>query len=209
MKSKGLEQVFTIPMLLEGECVGALSIEKIDEVMNEKEIELIHVALQHCTFWLHDKHLQSLWLPARILEGFRRSAQWWLGPNQTMLKFGIIAAMVLLVASAILEFDHRLEAVATLETDQVTYLSAPFDGIVKEIQITQGDQVQAGQKLLGLGVEELELRELEQQARLVRHEREIEKSRSEGKLVDMKLAQAKVEQTQSVHTIVIKDRSQQ
>ncbi len=196
-RTKGLNQVISLPMFVGGVPAGVLTIENVDSSLSEKEVRLIAVAVNQAAPWLADLHERCLLPPVRAWNALRSHLAWWLGPNRILTKFFVVLFAAALAASVVLKMDFKLEAKATLETDNVSYLSAPFHGFVAEVMVHAGDRVAKGDVLVKLDTEELQLKELEEQANVFRFTREAEKARSNRSLVDMKVALARVKQAEA------------
>jgi multidrug resistance efflux pump len=81
-----------------------------------------------------------------------------------------------------------------LKTDDVTYITAPFDGYIDSVAFKAGDVVSVGKPLLSLDKKDLLLEEAGLFAEKNRGQREIEKARAAGELADMCIAQARFDQ---------------
>jgi multidrug resistance efflux pump len=81
-----------------------------------------------------------------------------------------------------------------LTTDNVAYISAPFDAIVEEVMVTSGDGVHEQDNLLTFERDEFFIKEAEILLGVSKHEREIEKFRAERKLADMEISITQKEQ---------------
>jgi biotin carboxyl carrier protein len=194
---KGLTQLISLPLSVDNIPAGVITIENVDRSLTAKEISLIAIAVNQAAPWLAELYERNLWPVTRAGNGLRRHLAWWLGPNRTLTKFAILAFLAALTASCLLKMDFRLEAQATLETDNVSYLSAPYHGFIQEVKVHSGDQVSKGEVLIRMDTEELELKELEEEANVFRFTREAEKARSNRSLVDMKVALARVKQAEA------------
>jgi multidrug resistance efflux pump len=101
---------------------------------------------------------------------------------------------LLVLLSFVITLDYRVEGVATLSTDQVRYVSAPFDGVISDVFVREGDAVRKGDGLAKLDTRELQLKKSQESADIVRYTREAEKSRAANALADMKIAQSRMEE---------------
>ncbi|MCJ8347291.1 efflux RND transporter periplasmic adaptor subunit, partial [bacterium] len=196
-RSKALVQVISIPMYVHKIACGVLTIECLDDDLAQKEIDLISIAVNQTSPWLDELYLKERWFYQKMASSVKHHMSWWIGPNQTLLKIFLILSTICLIASCFVKMDFRIEAKARLETDNVAFLSAPFHGFVNKVLVHSGDIIQKGDVLISLDTQELELKELEENANVIRFTREMEKARSNRKLVDMKVAIARVKQSQA------------
>lgn len=203
-RTQALSQVVSIPFgaadagdpeqPLETFC---LTLECKEGELTERQQLALEVLLNQLSPWLTHSHQQDLWPHQKLLRRLRRWGYWWLGPNNTLTKLMAVSASVALILSVLIRVEYQIEAVANLETDNIAYLSAPFNGFVKEVALEPGDQASKGQLVARLDTEELELKALQEEASLVRFDREAEKARSQRKLVDMKVALARKAQAEA------------
>ena len=92
---------------------------------------------------------------------------------------------------------YDVEATSVLVTDEETFISSPFDGVIKDIFVKAGDEVSANQKLFTLDIEELKLKQMESKADIMRFQKEKEKYMAKRELADMAISNAKVNQANS------------
>jgi multidrug efflux pump subunit AcrA (membrane-fusion protein) len=91
-------------------------------------------------------------------------------------------------------WDYRVQAPFVLQTENVAYLPAPFDGYIGSVEADVGDEVSRTESLLALDTQELLLEQSEAAADRERYTREVEKARAEDALADMRIAAALAEQ---------------
>jgi multidrug resistance efflux pump len=106
---------------------------------------------------------------------------------------GAVALFVLFVP----KFSYRVEAPFILRTDDVSYLSAAFDGFLSNVDTKIGSVVPAGGRLLSLDTRDLLLEEAASLADCDRFAREEEKARAERQLAEMRIAEAQLRQAQA------------
>jgi multidrug resistance efflux pump len=81
-----------------------------------------------------------------------------------------------------------------LRTDDITYITAPFDGYIDSVAVKAGEEIKEGQLLLDLDKKDLLLEEASLLAERNRAQREAEKARAAGELADMCIALAQFDQ---------------
>jgi multidrug resistance efflux pump len=96
-----------------------------------------------------------------------------------------------------LRVPYRVEGNFVLRSDDLTYLTAPFEGYIDQVLVRPGDAVAMGAPLLRLKTTELKLEEAYALADLNRYQREAEKARSAGALAEMRIDQALADQAQA------------
>ncbi len=197
LATKSLTQLVSIPILVAGQPRGGIVIESSTATLAEPALDEIGLTGQMAANWLHTLYRQNRSWVVKAQESLRELTAGWLGPRHTLAKFLAVVVASFLVAASVIRIDFNLDATATLETDQVSFLTAPFSGYVDAVNAESGEAVAAGAAVIELNREELELRELEEIANLQRFKSEVEKARSARDLVDMKVAQARVQQAET------------
>ena len=119
------------------------------------------------------------------------------GIQHTWAKFlGILASIALLLV-LVLRVNYRVEANFVLRSDDVSYLTAPFDGFIRQVDVRVSDPVSADQPLLKFATEDLELDQSAAAAEVARFKREAEKARAAAALGEMRVALAMADQAQA------------
>ncbi|GAB5561509.1 MAG: hypothetical protein SynsKO_31560 [Synoicihabitans sp.] len=196
-KMKSLSQLVSVPIALHGEPRGAVVIEMGEGALDQAALVRIEVTLHLVAHWLEVLHRRERAWWVKLQDWARDMSTGWLGPRHTLAKLLAVSLATFLILASVIRIPFEVDATATLETDQVSYLTAPFNGFVAAIASEAGETVQAGQPVISLDSEELELRQLEESANLQRFQSEVEKARSARNLVDMKVALARVKQAET------------
>jgi multidrug resistance efflux pump len=110
-------------------------------------------------------------------------------------KFLVSTISIALLVIVFGKMEYRVEAVVNLQTDNIAYISAPFDGIVENVYKQSGDFINKDETIAKFDIQELSLKELEVNSEIVKYSAEIEKARASMSLADMKISQAKKNQS--------------
>lgn len=185
----------SLPLRAEGAAVGVATFERNTAAFAETELRLMRLALDHAVRRLAD-------LKRREKPFYVRWKEWLLKKLEAPLAYQHTGAKVLGIAGfgalafvLFIPVPYRLEAPAILRTDDVAYLSAPFDSHIESVAARVGDQLKTGDELLRLDQNELVLEESGLLAEKNRHARESEKARAANQLADMRIADAQYEQS--------------
>ncbi len=170
--------------------VGVLTAERAARPFSLEELRQFRLTLDLAGRRLIELKARDRWFGARWLAWAREKAAWLLGPEHTWAKLLTLVITVLLAVLFFGRFSYRVEGTFRLRSDETIFLTAPYDGYLKEVQVRPGDVVPAGAPLAGLNTEELELEETAALADLVRYQREAEKAKASGALADMRIAEA-------------------
>jgi hypothetical protein len=192
-----LSNIISIPIKIEDEVMGVVTLERVDNIFDEKEILLLELSLGQLSVWLYDLHQKDRWFGKKIFDGTKKKIANFLGSDNTLLKFFSVLISLLLLYSIFFKWEYKIEVTATLDTDNIAYIQAPYDSYIKNVNYYPGDDVQKDKILIELDEEELLLKQLEMEADVIRNTREAEKARARSELADMNIAIAKVVQSQA------------
>src|SRR5205823_3263166 len=90
---------------------------------------------------------------------------------------------------------YRLESPVILKTEDVSFLTEPFDGHIERVNARVGEEVAEGRELVALDPSDLLLEEAGLTAEKNRYQRESEKARASNNLADMRIADALYQQS--------------
>lgn len=193
-EAQGARHVCSIPLRTGGRPVGVITLERNAEAFLEDEIRLLRLAGDLAAPRLSDLKQRDRWFGARWAEVLREHAAKFLGPDHTWAKIMAVAGAVALAVLFLGGMRYRVEAPFILRTENVAYLSAPFNGYIAEVDVEVGAMVKEGERLLGLDRRDLLLEEAGAAADLARYRREEEKARAANELAEMRISQAQAEQ---------------
>lgn len=197
VEEKRLVQLISIPIMSEGKTSFVLTCEKMDGVLSPSEVDTIQLILRQVFNWLNYLHYRNKWFGSRLVQEFNAKIRSFFGVENSLIKMLSILATVLVVYSITSHWDYDIEGTATLKTDAVSYVSAPYDALIERVNIHEGDEVSQGEVLIELDTEELWLQYAQQSADLVRYMREAEKNRARNALADMKISESKIIEAQA------------
>ncbi len=196
-RDQKLAHVSSAPLRIKEEGVGVVLCERQGAPFTPLEVQQLRLCCDLVAGRLAELRGRDRWFGARWAAAAKKQAGRLVGVEHTWAK---ILALVIVVALGFLFFfkaTYRVEGKFTLRSDEVTYLTAPFDGYIDQTQARPGDEVAAGQTLISLKTTELELEESSAVADLNRYEREAEKARATRSLAEMRIAQALAEQAKA------------
>jgi multidrug efflux pump subunit AcrA (membrane-fusion protein) len=192
-----LNQIISLPLYRDDKIAGVLTCEIKEEKLPARQIESLSLLLEIVSPWLAELSYRDKWFGARLLHRLGNMSANWFKGEKLALKISLVTAGLLIALSLLIKLDYRVEGVATLQTDLVRFVSAPFDGVIKDVFVREGAQVHAGDRLVSLDSKELQLKHSQEAADIVRFIREADKSRAQDALADMKIAQSRVDELTS------------
>lgn len=145
--------VASIPIDVDGETVAVFSLERDDSLpLDDNEIEKINATIQ--SFGPAIQLMQRSSRP--LLSHFKDSCyDRILKPFKSKLLFASAALLLGILIFGWLPYRPTLHC--TIQPSQINHLVAPYDAVLKTAPMYAGDQVAAGQSILELDTQELEL----------------------------------------------------
>lgn len=182
--------VCSLPLRAKQRPVAVMTCERSSGAFSELELQQLRLVADLIAPRLEDLQQRDRWFGARWAAGLKEHSAKLLGPEHTWAKLLAVAGAAALAALIFLPVPYRVEGTFTLKSDQVEFLTAPFDGYVDEVLVRPGDLVKPGQTLLKFKTSELALDESFALADLNRYQREAEKARAAQSLAEMRVAEA-------------------
>lgn len=192
--SHGLNQVVSLPIYLNDEIHGVITCEMQEGTLTPAHHESLGMLIDIVSSWLEALNHRDAWFGERLAVRLRQFASNWISGEHLAFKAGMILLMLLVLLSLVVPWPYHVEGVATLQTDQVRFVSAPFDGVVREVLVKEGDTVKAGAPLAAMDTRELHLKKSQDEADIARHAREADKSRAQNALADMRISLSRVDE---------------
>ncbi len=193
----------SIPLRVKNRTVAVLTCERAATAFPPLEIQQLRLLCDQAAPRLAELHTRDRWFGARWAGGLRRALAGILGPEHTWAKVGTAAAAAALLLLCLPIYPYRVEGRFIVRSDEVAFITAPYDGYIRESELRPGDLVRHEAPLLRLDTADLELEEAAAIAEWTRHSREVEKARAEAErpggarqatLADMRISQALIEQ---------------
>lgn len=207
-QAQGTSYVATVPLRLSGRPAGVLLCERQKEAFEEDEVRDLLIAADLVATRLAELDRIDRWFGARWAAAAREGLGKLVGPRHTWAK---VTAVLVAVGLGVLFFGrttHRVEAPFSLRAETVNYVTAPFNGFIREVMAEPGMSFAAGDALLLLDTRDLLMEEASALADKDRFAREAEKAQAENALADMRIAQAQADQA-SVRLQMVRHRLEQ
>lgn len=193
-REQGVGHLVSVPLRVEGKPVGVLTCERQASPFDALEVQQLRLIGDTVVRRLADLQRTDRWFGARWMHGLRERLGKLVGPEHTWAKVGAVLGTAAVIALVLPIYPYRVEGNFILRSDEVAYLTAPFDGYIKTVEVRPGDTLPAGGVLLALNTDQLELDEAAAIADQTRYLREAEKARANKALADMRIAEALAEQ---------------
>ena len=190
----GVAHLASIPIRVEGRPVAVLTCERQEGDFTDVVTGQLRLACDQLAPRLSELHRASGWFGARWARVLRRHAASLVGPQNTWAKLAAVAGALAAVALFLPVYPYRVEGTFVLRAEELSYLTAPFDGFIRSAEVQPGDVVRKEAPLVRLNTDQLELEEAAAIADQTRFLREAEKSRAARQLAEMRIAQAQADQ---------------
>jgi hypothetical protein len=190
-------RVCSLPLRADGQPIAAIVCERQNLPFTATEVMQLRVCCDQAAPRLVDLKHYDRWIGARFVTWVKMQAAKVLKPEHTWAKvLGLIIAAGIL-SLFLVRMNYRAEGDFTLRSEEVAYLTVPYDGYISRALIRPGDVIAEGEPLLQMDTAELELEQSAALADLHRYQREAEKARAGRLLADMRIAQAMADQAQA------------
>ncbi len=182
--------VCSLPLRTESKPVAVLTCERQAKPFSAVEMDQLRLACDQAVNRLADLKAHDRWFGARWTTALQEKCAKLVGPEHTWAKVLAVLGFIGLICLLTPIFTYRVEGKFILRSDEVSYLTAPFDGYIRTVAVRPGDQIKQGQPLVNLDTSDLELDEAMALADQNRYSREAEKARAAGELASMRIAEA-------------------
>jgi RND family efflux transporter MFP subunit len=160
-RAQGGSTVCTVPMQVGNAYVGAITLERpAGKPFDDTTLELLEALTGLAAPMLDTHRREDQWFGKRVLIWWKDKLRQLFGPRHAGLKFGVLAALLLVAFMTLAKGPFRVSAGTTLEPLIQQAAAAPFNGYVREAPVRAGDLVKAGTVLARLDDRELKLERL-------------------------------------------------
>jgi multidrug resistance efflux pump len=160
-------------------------------------LQQLRLCCDQATRRLADLKQYDRWFGSRLAAATKEKLAKVLGPEHTWAKVLAILIVAALIVLFFVPVTYRVEGNFIVRSEDVSYLTAPFDGYISESFVRAGDVVEKDAKLVALDTSELLLDESAALSDMNRYLREAEKARASGALADMRISLALADQSKA------------
>lgn len=196
-KENSSGNICSLPIRVDGKAVAVLTCERQARAFSPAELQQLRLACDQAARRLSDLHEQEGWFGARLARSAKGHCAKLVGVEHTWAKLVAVLGAAALFILFLVPVNYRVQGNFILKSDAVSYLTAPFDGFIKEVKVRPGDRVSKDAVLLQLNTDELAIEEANALADQIRYEREAEKARATNGLADMRIALALADQAKA------------
>jgi multidrug efflux pump subunit AcrA (membrane-fusion protein) len=201
-RTQTVDSLSSVPIRWRGDVVGVLAVERAGAALTDAELWELDLIAQVCVHQLVLLEQRSKWWGMRLWIGLREAAAQWLEPKHVGWKMLGVAVLCSLALSAVLPWTYRIEAGASLQSKDLLFIPAPFDGYLNRVFVDIGDVVNTGDLLVALDTRDLEQEVRMANADLARYRSEAEKAQAQRNFAEMQIARALEQQAEAKVTLV-------
>lgn len=189
--------VLSIPIRKEGDIIAICTIERAEGSFAIAEITALRLILSQVSARLEHLFLSDRFVGKKLIHRLGKWSKKLVGPEHTTAKVIGLAASALLLFLCFVPVPYKISAPVILKTDNIAFITSPFEGYIEKVNAVAGDKVTQNQSLISLDIQEFLLEEASLTAEKNRLVRESEKARATGHLAEMRIAEAQVAQTEA------------
>lgn len=187
----------SLPLRVDDKAAAVLTCERLSEAFSEIEVQQLRLACDQAARRLSELKHHDRWFGARWVTSAKEACAKVVGPEHTWAKVLAVFIALVLAIFFFVRVPYRVEGNFLLRSDEVAFLTAPYDGFISEVRVRPGDVVDNAGPLLALDTADLELEESAAMADVQRYQREGEKARAAFNLAEMRIAEALAAQSQA------------
>jgi hypothetical protein len=181
-----------LPLRYNGEVDGVLLLERPHDMpFLPEELETLRLAIDIVTPRLIDLEKRNHWLN-RSMEVARYPLKAILGKTHMVQKMAFIAIIGLILWLSIAEGDYHIEGTFRIDVKNEQTLSAPYDGILAEVNFKPGMTVEKGQIVATLDTIDLQLQLQEYESSAVNLQKEYTIAVDERNIAKSQIAKARL-----------------
>ena len=182
--------VYTVPLLRDGEVIGAWTLEFGSTPFTDELRQVIEVAAGQIGPVLDLARRGARGPIARTGDALSAGAKWVFGKEHPWRKAAGVAVAALLAFAIFGKADFTITGSCTLEPSVRRIYSAPFETAIRAAPVRPGDQVAEGDVLVEFDREELELELREAYSNRVRAVKKADALRAQEKIGEAEIAKA-------------------
>jgi hypothetical protein len=189
----------SLPLRHHGEACGVLTLERpAERPFSVQEIELARLTVDLCSPRLAEMNARDRWIGVRMAGALKEGLENILKPRNTLAKLAVIIVFLSAVFLAFAKGSYRVDAPVVFETTIRQAVVAPFDSYIKSVLVEPGDQVLAGETLLGeLETSELRLELAGLKAERVGYQKQAVAAMGDRKTADAQIAMARQDKAEA------------
>ena len=195
-RKHGPSAIISLPLRREGKPVGVVTLERLAEnPFTVEQIEALRLTCELATPRLMDLHKTDRWFGAKIARGVRSGLALLVGAKHTWLKIAAVLVFAFLAFAILVDGDYTADGTMTLQVRVQHVIPAPFEGILKSVNVEVNEEVvaagQEGETILAeMDTAELRERLAVSRAEYSRAEHQADQARNDDNQGQVQTAEA-------------------
>ena len=194
----GPSAIMNIPIRYNGKVRAVLRLERnIDEPFTHDDMEIMRLSADLMAARLLDLYDRDRWIGAKLGFVMRDFFALLVGAKYTWAKCFIILLIAAGVILSQAKGMYKVDASFRFNPEKERFVVAPFEGTIQKIYVKDGDQIDAGDRLIEMNVNELILELASVEAEFKSSLKEVSVAMNEAKTAEAQIAQARADQHQA------------
>jgi len=197
-RALNVQAMMSVPLRHEAQTLGVISFERVaGPPFDDSEQRIARaVGLMLGPVWALQRAQERSWWQ-RTRDSSRATLQGAIGPQHPGLKLAAGLVALLLLASSLVQIDHRVSARTFVEGSTQLATVAPFDSFIAAGLVRAGDTVRAGQPMARLDDRDLKLERAKWSAEREQLQRKHQVAMAQGDRSQMGVIAAQVSQSEA------------
>ncbi len=197
-RDEGNTRVVSLPLRRRDEIIGVLLLEfPRQKTATVQETTALAVAADLLAPQLYDRYQNDRYLVTKAGLSVRDTAALAVGPKHMLAKAIIVGAALLLAFVTFYKPMYQIKAPFAFQPVKQRVISAPFEGVIKQVYAKPGDPVEAGAALLEFKTDDLILQKNKAMAQVNSATQRATQLMADDKIAEANVATSEAEEAQA------------
>ena len=197
-RDEGNTRVVSLPLRRKDEVIGVLLLEfPRDKTATVQETTALAVAADLLAPQLYDRYQNDRYLVTKAGLSTRETAALVVGPKHMLAKAIAVGVVGLLAFITFYKPMYQVKAPFAFQPVKQRVVSAPFDGIIKQVYVKPGDPVKPDQALLEFKTDDLILQKNKAQAQVNNAQQRATQLMADDKIAEANVASSEADEAQA------------
>jgi multidrug resistance efflux pump len=199
----GANTIFSLPLLLDAECLGVLMLERNSGVnFDSVDSDWLDTLTSLLPAIMDQKRISERGYISRMHEDFRNLFERLFGSGYLIWKFSTAFFLVSVLILALVQIDYRVTAKTVIEGELQLVAVAPFESFIVASYVRAGDTVKKGQVLCRLDDRDLKLEQNKWGSEREQYLRKLREAEANHEMSEVQILSAQVQQADAQYALV-------